>query len=183
MIQKNDYLDQFKKSLNHTEKEVATLRTGRASVQMLDDVVVEAYGSTMKLNEVGSVSAPDPTLLVITPWDKNLVGDIEKGVLAANLNLSPIVDGDKVKVPVPPLTKERRQEMVKILSQKTESGRVMLRSVRNDVKQMIEDQEGEAGVSEDDIKLGLKELDEVTKEYIGKIDQLAKDKEAELLSL
>lgn len=183
MIQKNDYLDQFKKALNHTEKEVATLRTGRASVQMLDDVVVEAYGSMMKLNEVGSVSAPDPTLLVISPWDKSLVADIEKGILAANLNLSPIVDGETVKVPVPPLTQERRQEMVKILHQKAESGRVMIRSVRSDVKQMIEDQEGEAGISEDDIKLSLKELDEVSKEYIGKIDQLAKDKEQELLSL
>jgi len=183
MIQKQDYLDQFKKALLHTEKEVATLRTGRASVQMLDDVRVEAYGSMMRLNEVASVSAPDPTLLVIAPWDKGVVAAIEKGVLAANLNLSPVVDGDKVKVPVPPLTQERRQEMVKILHQKVESGRVMIRSVRSDVKDMIEDQEGEAGVSEDDIKLGLKELDEVSKEYIEKIDQLAKDKEKELLSL
>ena len=183
MIQKNDYLDQFTKAINHTEKEVATLRTGRASVQMLDDVVLEAYGSMMKLNEVGSVSTPDPTLLVIVPWDKGLVGAIEKGVIAANLNLSPIVDGDTVKVPVPPLTKERRQEMVKILHQKIESGRVMIRSVRSDVKQMIEDQEGEAGISEDDIKLSLKELEDATKEYIGKIDKLAKDKEEELLSI
>ncbi|MCC6711496.1 MAG: ribosome recycling factor [Candidatus Pacebacteria bacterium] len=183
MIQKQDYLDQFKKALLHTEKEVATLRTGRASVQMLDDVRVEAYGSMMRLNEVASVSAPDPTLLVIAPWDKGVVAAIEKGVLAANLNLSPVVDGDKVKVPVPPLTQERRQEMVKILHQKVESGRVMIRSVRSDVKDMIEDQEGKAGVSEDDIKLGLKELDEVSKEYIEKIDQLAKDKEKELLSL
>ncbi len=183
MIQKNDYLAQFKKALIHTEKEVATLRTGRASVQMLDDVVVEAYGSVMRLNEVGSVSAPDPTLLVITPWDKSLVAAVEKGVLSANLNLSAIVDGDKVKVPVPPLTQERRQEMVKILHQKAESGRVMIRSVRSDVKQMIEDQEGEAGISEDDISLGLKELDEVNKEYIDKIDQLVRDKEKELLSL
>lgn len=183
MIQKNDYLDQFTKTLNHTEKEVATLRTGRASAQMLDDVVVEAYGSAMKIHEVGSINTPDPTLIVVTPWDKNLVADIEKGILAANLNLRPVVDGDAVKVPVPPLTQERRQEMVKILHQKVESGRVMVRSVRTDVKQMIEDQKGEAGISEDDIKISLKELDEVSKEYIGKIDQLAKDKEAELLSL
>jgi ribosome recycling factor len=183
MIQRNDYLDQFIKAINYTEKEVATLRTGRASVQMLDDVMVEAYGSAMKLNEVGSVSTPDPTLIVIAPWDKGLVGAIEKGVIAANLNLNPIVDGDTVKVPVPPLTQERRQEMVKILHQKVESGRVMIRSVRSDVKQMMEDQEGEAGISEDDVKLSLKDLEEVSKEYIGKIDKLAKDKEQELLSI
>lgn len=183
MIQKSDYLDQFQKAISHTEKEVSILRTGRASVQMLDDVRVEAYGSMMKLNEVASVNAPDPTLLVISPWDKGVVAAIEKGVLAANLNLNPIVDGDKVKVPVPPLTQERRQEMVKILHQKAESGRVMIRSVRGDVKDMIEDQEGEAGISEDDIKLSLKELDEVSKEYIEKIDQLVKGKEQELLSL
>jgi len=183
MIQKKDYLDQFQKALVHTEKEVATLRTGRASVQMLDDVRVEAYGSMMRLNEVASVSAPDPTLLVISPWDKGVVGAIEKGVLVANLNLSPVVDGDKVKVPVPPLTQERRQELVKILHQKAESGKVMIRSVRSEVRDMIEDQKGEAGISEDDIKFGLKELDDVSKEFIDKIDQLVKDKEKELLSL
>ncbi|NCN45840.1 MAG: ribosome recycling factor [Candidatus Pacebacteria bacterium CG10_big_fil_rev_8_21_14_0_10_36_11] len=183
MIQKKDYVQQFTQAINHTEKEVSTLRTGRASVQMLDDVMVEAYGSMMHLNEVGNISAPDPTLLVISPWDKSLVGPIEKGVLAANLNLAAIVDGATVKVPVPPLTQERRQEMVKILHQKAESGKVMLRSVRSDVKDMIESQEGEAGVSEDDTKLSLKELEEVTKEYIEKIDLLVKNKEKELLSL
>ncbi|MBT4124209.1 MAG: ribosome recycling factor [Candidatus Pacebacteria bacterium] len=183
MIQKNDYVQQFTKSLKHTEGEVATLRTGRATVQMLDDVTVEAYGSVMNLNEVGSVTAPDPTLLVISPWDKGLVGAVEKGVIAANLNLNPIVDGETVKVPVPPLTQERRQEMVKILHQKSESGRVMIRSVRSDVKQTIDSQKGEAGISEDDIELSLKELENLTKEYIEKIDLLVKDKEKELLSL
>lgn len=183
MIQKKDYLAQFSKAITHIEKEIAILRTGRASVQMLDDVNVEAYGSMMKLNEVASLSAPDSSLLVIAPWDKSLVGPIEKGVLAANLNLSPIVDGDKVKVPVPPLTLERRQEMVKILHQKAESGRVMVRSVRADVKSMIDDEKGEAGISEDQIALSLKELEDVTKEYMEKIDMVVKDKEKELLSL
>lgn len=115
MINKSDYQDQFDKVLDHVRHEMAGLRTGRATVQMLDDVVVEAYGSTMKINEVASLSAPDASLLVVSPWDKSLIADIEKGIQVANLNLNPVVDGEVIKVPVPPLTQERRQEMVKML--------------------------------------------------------------------
>ncbi|MFH2118529.1 MAG: ribosome recycling factor [Candidatus Paceibacterota bacterium] len=183
MINKSDYLVQFEKVFKHTQQEVANLRTGRASVQMLDEVMVEAYGSRLHLNEVASISVPDSGLLVVAPWDKGLVSEIEKGILAANLNLSPVVDGESVKVPVPSLTQERRQEMVKILHQKTENSRVMLRSVRADVKQQIEDQEGGAGISEDDIKLALSELDDTVKEYSTKIDELTKEKEKELTSI
>lgn len=183
MISKTDYLPQFNKALAHTRAEIASLRTGRASVQMLDDVTIEAYGSRMKLNEVASLSAPDASLLVVSPWDKSLVAAIEKGIQAANLNLNPVVDGQAVKVPVPPLTQERRQEMVKVLHQRAETGRVLIRTARADAKEMIEDQKGEAGVSEDDVEAALKELDVTTKEYIEKIDVLVKEKETELLSL
>jgi ribosome recycling factor len=183
MITQEDYLQRFKKVLAHTRQEVSALRTGRATVQMLDDVVVEAYGGRMKINEVGNISAPDAELLVVSPWDKSLISEIEKGIQQANLNLNPVVDGETIKVPVPSLTKERRQEMVKILHQRAESSRVMVRSVRTDVKQEIEEQQGEAGISEDDIQLTLKNLEETTKKYIDKIDALVKEKERELTSL
>lgn len=183
MITKTAYLPQFEKALEHTTREVATLRTGRASVQMLDDVMVEAYGAQMHLNEVGSLSAPDPSLLVISPWDKSLVGPIEKAIQMANLNLQAVVDGDTVKVPIPALTQERREEMIKTLHQKAETGRVMMRTVRGDVKQDIESQEGEAGVSEDDVKAALEELDQTTKDYMEKIDALIEKKEAELTKI
>jgi ribosome recycling factor len=183
MITRSAYQSQFEKALTHTQQEVASLRTGRASVTMLDDVLVDAYGTKMHLNEVGSLSAPDPSLLTVSPWDKSLVGAIEKAIQMANLNLNPVVDAETVKVPVPPLTQERREEMTKILHQKAESGRVMMRSVRGDVKQQIEAQKGEAGVSEDDLKLALTELENTTKEYIEKIDLLVKNKEAELMAI
>ncbi|OGJ37829.1 MAG: ribosome recycling factor [Candidatus Pacebacteria bacterium RIFOXYB1_FULL_39_46] len=182
MINKSDYLAQFEKVLKHVQQEVANLRTGRASIQMLDEVMVEAYGSRLHLNELASISVPDSSLLVVSPWDKGLIAEIEKGIQAANLNLSPVVDSDSIKVPVPSLTQERRQEMVKILHQKAENSRVMLRSVRAEIKQEIEDQEGGAGISEDDIKLSLSELEEVVKEYSTKIDELTKEKEKELTS-
>lgn len=183
MLTKNEYLAQFTKAFDHTSQEIAALRTGRASVQLLDEVMVEAYGTRMKLNEVASLSAPDASLLVVSPWDKSLIAAVEKAIQSANLNLSPVVDGEVVKVPVPALTQERRQELVKLLHQRAETGRVLVRSARGDIKQSIEDQEGGAGVSEDDIESALKELEEVTKEYIEKIDVLVQNKEKELLAL
>jgi ribosome recycling factor len=183
MISKADYLAHFDKVLAHTQQEMAALRTGRANVGMLDEVLVEAYGSKMHLNEIGSISAPDPTLLVISPWDKSLIAAVEKAIQAANLNLNPVVDGEVVKVPVPSLTQERREEMIKILHQKAESGRVMMRSTRADVRRQIEDTKGDAGISEDDIEAGFEELDKVVTDYISKIDELVKHKETELTTI
>ncbi|HEX9817785.1 MAG TPA: ribosome recycling factor [Patescibacteria group bacterium] len=183
MLNKSDYSAQFEKVLSHLEQEVSSLRTGRASIQMLDEVLVSAYGAKMHLHEIASISAPDVSLLVVSPWDKSLMAEVEKGIQTANLNLNPIVDGDQIKIPVPALTQERRQEMVKILHQKAESGRTVLRSVRTEIKKQIEDQEGEAGISEDDIKLALTELDETVKKYVEKLEKRVTDKKQELTSL
>lgn len=177
------FTDLADKAIIHVKKDLGTLRTGRASTQMLDPVRVEAYGGEMKLNELANVSAPDPNLLVIKPWDTSVLSSIEKAISKSGLNLNPVVDGDIIRIVVPPLTQERREEMVKLLHQKTESGRVMLRSIRSEVKQDIENQAGEANVSEDDIRADLKKLDESTQKKIEEIDQLAKDKEVELMTI
>lgn len=177
------YQTTFSKALDFVTKEVSQLRTGRASAQLLDGVVVDAYGSKMKIQELANVSVPDTNLLVVSPWDKTLLSDIEKAIIAAQINLNPIVDGEIIRIPVPALTQERRQEMVKLLQQKLESGRVMMRTIRSDVKKEIEAQKGEAGVSEDDIKQELEVLQEKTAEFIEKIDALGKAKEQELLSI
>lgn len=171
------------KAIVHVKNDLATLRTGRASAQMLDPVRVEAYGSEMKLNELANVSAPDPNLLIVKPWDTSVLDSIEKAISKSGLNLNPVVDGDIIRIIVPPLTQERRKEMVKLLHQKTESGRVMLRSIRSEVKQKIEKQAGEANVSEDDVRADLKKLDELTQQKIEEIDQLAKNKELELMTI
>lgn len=182
-IHKSSYLDKFEKTLSHAQAGFATLRTGRASAQLLDSVVVEAYGSRMAVHEVASVSTPDTQLLVVKPWDKSLLGAIEKAIQVAGLNLNPIVDGDIIRIPVPALTKERRQEMVKTLHQKEEEAKVMLRSVRSDLHKDINRQAGQAGISEDDIKNEVTELDSVVKDYTAKLEEMTKQKEQELLSI
>lgn len=178
-----DINTKFQKTLDHVLADVATLRTGKASVQILDPVMVEAYGGKMKINEVANVAAPDPTLLVITPWDKSLMGAIEKAVQISGLNLQPIIAGDIIRIPVPPLTEERRKEMVKLLQQKIESGKVMLRNVRSEAKREIEDLKGQAGVSEDDISREVEDLEKVFQGFIDKIDALAQAKEKDLMSI
>lgn len=182
-IHKASYLEKFEKTLTHAQDGFATLRTGRASAQLLDSVFVEAYGSKMALHEVASISAPDTQLLVVKPWDKNLFPAIEKAIQQAQLNLNPIIDGDIIRIAVPSLTQERRQEMVKILSQKEEEAKVMFRSVRAEIRKDIEKQEGEAGISEDDIKSEVAELDETVKEYITSLEEISKQKEKDLLNI
>ncbi len=168
------------KVTSHLQQELGKLRTGRASVSMLDDVIVEAYGSQMKIVEVASISAPDPTLIVISPWDKSLLTAIEKAIFASGLSLSPAVDSEVVRLPVPPLTQEKREEMVKIVYKKLEEAKIMLRNARQDARQTIEETEG---VSEDVTEQQLKELDAAQHESNTRLEALAKEKEAALLQI
>jgi ribosome recycling factor len=171
------------KALTHLQSDVATLRTGKATSQLLDPVVVEAYGTRMKLHEVATVSVSDATLITVTPWDKSLLGAVEKAIISSGLNLGAVVDGNSVRVPVPALTEERRKEMVKILQQKIEGGRVMLRNVRTDAKKDIEKLKGQPDVSEDDIAGYVQKLDELLKAALEKLDALSAAKQKELLTI
>jgi ribosome recycling factor len=171
------------KALDHVQEDIGTLRTGRASVQLLDSVVVPVYGSGMKVSEVAQISAPEPTLLVVKPWDQSIKEQIEKAIASAGLNLNPVVDGDIIRIMVPPLTEERRKEMIKLLHQKIETGRVMLRSIRTDIKGEVEDQKGTANVSEDDIHREVEQLNKLIQEYMDKLDSMATQKEKELLTV
>lgn len=168
------------KTVAHIQQELGKLRTGRASISMLDDVIVEAYGTQMKIAEVASISAPDPSLLVVSPWDKSLLSAIEKAIFVSGLSLSPAVDSEVVRLPVPPLTQEKREEMVKIVYKKLEEAKIMLRNARQDAKQEIENTEG---VSEDVTEQQLKALDTAQHEYNAKLEALAKEKEAALLQI
>jgi len=177
------FQEKFEKAMDHFAQDISSIRTGRASAQMLDNVSVEAYGGRMKIVEVASISVPDPTLIVISPWDKSLLGAIEKSIQAAQLNLSPIVDGSIVRLPVPSLTQERRQELVKLLHQKAEGARVLVRNVRIEIKKELEKQSEQPGVSEDDVEADLKNLEDMTKEYVEKIDSMTKSKQTELTTM
>lgn len=182
-ITSSDYQARFDTVTEHYAQDLSLIRTGRASAQMLDSVSVEAYGGRMRVAEVASVTVPDPTLIVISPWDKSLLSAIEKGIQVAGLNLNPIVDGQVIRLPVPSLTTERRQELVKLLQQKAESARVMVRTVRTEVKKEIEKQKGEPGVSEDHIEAELKELEDITKAMIEQVDAMTARKEKELMTI
>ncbi len=179
----SSFTTQTQKALEHLAQELGTLRTGRATTQLLDPVKVEAYGTRMKLNEVANVSAPDPNLLTVTPWDKSLIGEIEKAIASSGLNLNPVVDGTMIRIVVPALTTERRQEMVKILHQRIEAGKVMLRTIRTDIKKEIDRQKGTEGVSEDDVASDLKMLEDKFQEVLRQVDKMAAEKEADLLKI
>ncbi|MEI6690808.1 MAG: ribosome recycling factor [bacterium] len=170
-------------AIEAVKKDLSSIRTGRAKPSMVENVKVEAYGAYMELRELASITAPDTTLIVISPWDKSLINAIANGIRKADLNVNPIVDGETVKIAIASLTEERRQELVKMTHQKLETGRVMIRQVRAEIKEEIEKLEDESGVSEDDVKRWLSEMQKTVEEYMGKIDLLGKEKQIELLTL
>ena len=165
------------------KKDLATIRTGRAKPSLVEDVKVEAYGTLMTIKELATISAPDTTLIVIAPWDRGLVSAISSGIQKSGLNIQPIVDGDMVKISIPALTQDRREELVKLVHSKLESAKVMIRTVRTDIKNEIEAQEGEAGISEDSIKAWLESMQKTIEQYMVKVETLEKEKEKELLTL
>ena len=137
----------------------------------------------MTVKELATITAPDTTLIVIAPWDRGLVAAISAGIQKSGLNIQPIVDGDTVKISIPSLTQERRQELVKLVHQKLESAKVMIRQVRTEIKEAIEAQKGEAGISEDSIKAWLESMQKTVEQYMGKVEELEKEKEKELMTL
>lgn len=173
----------FEKTLVHLQHELGSLRTGKATPSLLDPVLVDAYGTKMRVNELANISVPDPNMLIVSPWDKSILSSLEKAIASASLNVNPVVDGDVIRIVIPSLTEERRKEMVKILRQKVEGGKVMLRTIRTDAKKEIEDQEGQEGVSEDDLAVEVEELDKLVKDYTTQLDDLAKKKEADLMTV
>ncbi len=170
-------------ALAAVRREFTTVRTGKASPSLLDTVRVEAYGSQMPLNQVANVSSPDQTLLVVQPYDKNLLEPIEKAIMTADLGLNPSNDGSLIRVPIPPLNEERRKEYVRLLHKMAEEGRISVRHARRDAKQEIERRMKEHEIGEDDAHRQLNQLEEMTKEQIGKIEELLEKKEKEVMQV
>lgn len=183
MFNFNQFTQIANRTLENIRTEVASLRTGAATPQLLDSVKVEAYGGIMRVTELAAITIADPTLLVVSPWDTSLLGAIEKGIQQANLNLNPVVDGKILRISVPPLTTETRQELIKTLHQRLEDGKVMVRTLRGETKKEIEAQKGAAGISEDNIKADLEKLENEIKKIIIQIDELGKNKETQLLKI
>lgn len=173
----------MQKAVEAVRHEFAALRTGRASPALLEQIRVDYYGVATPVTQVATVTVPEPRLLVIHPWDKKIVKDVEKAILKSELGLVPSSDGVNVRVPIPPLTEERRKELVKIARKHAEDGRVAVRNVRRDAKEMIEQLEEDGDVSEDEAKRGLDELQKLTDKMIAEIDALLAAKDKEIMEL
>ncbi len=171
------------KAVEDFRKEMAATRTGRASVHMLDGVTVDAYGSQMPLNQLANVSAPEPQLITVQPWDVSLIGSVEKAIRSADLGLNPINDGKLVRVPVPALTEERRKDMVKHLHKVLEEHRTAVRNIRRDGNDMIKKSLKDKKITEDEERGALEQIQKLTDDEIKKMEDLAKGKEKEVLSL
>jgi ribosome recycling factor len=171
------------KAVEDFRKEMAATRTGRASVHMLDGVTVDAYGSQMPLNQLANVSAPEPQLITVQAWDVSLIGAVEKAIRSADLGLNPMNDGKLIRVPVPALTEERRKEMVKHLNKVLEEHRTAVRNIRRDGNDLIKKALKDKKITEDEERGALEQIQKLTDDEIKKMEELAKGKEKEVLSV
>jgi ribosome recycling factor len=178
-----DARQRMDKTIEAFRSEITKIRTGKATTALLDGIRVDYYGTPSPLNQVGSVSVLDVHTISITPWDKTMVPIIDKAILSADLGLNPISDGTNIKVPIPPLTEERRKELVKLVKKFGEESKVALRNVRRDANDHLKKMEKEKKLTEDELKEAEKETQKLTDEHIGKIDELIKHKEKEIMEV
>ena len=169
--------------LEHVRREFSGVRTGRASVTILDTVRVEAYGSHMPLNQVASLSIPEPTMIVAQPFDPSLMGAIEKAIRSSNLGLNPTNDGKVVRIPVPALTEERRKELTKVVHKEAEAARIAVRNVRREANEHLKKLLKDKQCSEDDERHALVDLQKLTDRFIADIDKVMQAKEADLMAI
>lgn len=174
---------QMEKALEALRREFTSVRTGKASPALLEMVRVDAYGSKMPINQVATVSAPEPRMLLVQPWDKSLMGEIEKAIRSAELGLNPANDGNIIRVPVPALNEERRKEMVRVLHKLAEEGRIAVRHARQEANKEIKRLQGEHTISEDDARREMERIQKLTDEHIAKVEHLLKTKEEEVMEV
>ncbi len=175
--------DKMDGAVDAVRREFNTVRTGKATPTLLDTVKVAAYGSTVPLNQISNVSAPEPNLLLVQPYDENIADDIKRSIEQADMGLNPSVDRGMVRVPVPPLSEERRKEMVKVLHRMAEEGRIAVRQVRQDTKNRLQEMERDGEISEDQYHRWLDDLQELTDDHVGTIDELLDRKEEEVMEV
>jgi ribosome recycling factor len=173
----------MEEALDAIRREFATVRTGKATPALLDTVRVDAYGSKLPLNQVATVNTPEHTLIVVQPFDKSLIGDIERAIMTADLGLNPANDGNVIRVPIPPLNEERRKEYVKVLHKMAEEGRVSIRHARRIVREELHARVKEHEIGEDEGRRREEALEKLTQEYTDHVDELLKKKEEEVMAI
>jgi ribosome recycling factor len=173
----------MERSIEAFRKELGKVRTGRASFSLLDGVKVDYYGTPTPLQQVGTLSVPESRLITVTPWDTKMIGPIEKAIQGSGLGLNPSSDGKTVRIPIPPLTEERRRELAKVVRKMAEDARVAVRNVRREAIEKLKDQEKKKEISEDVVKRGQERIQKETDAHVKKIDEILKSKEQEILEV
>ena len=173
----------MKKAYENTKKDFNTVRTGRARPSLVENIMVDYYGTQTPINQLANISAPEARQLIIEPFDKNVIENVEKAIMKANLGLTPNNDGNLIRINIPQLTEERRKELVKVVHEKAENGRIAIRNIRREANDELEIMEEEGEISEDNYHRGLDNVQELTDDYIAKIDNLLEKKENEIMEV
>lgn len=175
--------DKMEKAIGVTKANLAKIRTGKASPNLLDSVRVNYYGSATPLSQVATINVPEPRLIVIQPWEKKLISDIEKAIQKADLGFNPTNDGTIIRIPIPPLSEERRKELVKVANKNAEEMRVAVRNIRREGNDDLKKAQKDSKITEDDLRRGQKNIEDLTKKYIQKIDDLLAQKEKDIMAV
>ena len=173
----------MQKATDGLAKELATLRAGRATPALLDHIMVDYQGTTIPLRQLATISIPEANLMIIQPWDRTSLRDIERAILTANIGLNPANDGNLIRVVIPPLSEERRKELVKFVSKKVEERRIAIRNIRRDGIERLREMEKSKEISEDELKNNTKKIDQLTETCVGKVSELGQHKEKEILEV
>jgi ribosome recycling factor len=179
----NEAEDGMKKAVDSFKRDLLKIRTGRANASMLDGIKVDYYGTPTPVNQVATVQVVDARLITVKPWEKNMIAVIDKAIRASDLGINPVPDNELVRLPVPPLTQERRRDLAKSVGKQTEEARVAVRSARRDAMEMIKEAEKDKEISEDERKKGEKSIQDLTDKYIAMVEDIAKAKEKEIMEL
>jgi ribosome recycling factor len=178
-----DTEDGMKKAVDSFKRDLQKIRTGRANAAMLDGIKVDYYGTPTPVNQVSTVQVVDARLITVKPWEKAMLPVIDKAIRASDLGINPVSDSELVRVPIPPLTQERRRDLAKTVSKQTEEARVAVRSARRDAMDLVKDAEKDKQITEDERKNGEKKIQDLTDKYISMLDEVAKAKEKEIMEL
>jgi ribosome recycling factor len=179
----NDAEEGMKKAVDSFKRDLQKIRTGRANASMLDGIKVDYYGTPTPLNQVATVQVVDARLITVKPWEKNMIAVIDKTIRASDLGINPVADSELVRLPIPPLTQDRRKDLAKTVGKQTEEARVAVRSARRDAMDMIKDAEKDKQITEDERKKGEASIQVLTDKYIGALEDIAKAKEKEIMEL
>lgn len=175
--------DKMEKAVKATKEDFNTVRTGRARPSLVENIMVDYYGSQTPIQQMAKVVAPEARTIVIEPWDKSAIAEVERAILKANLGLTPNNDGSVIRINIPQLTEERRKELAKVVRDKSEKGKIAIRSIRHEANDELKKLESDSQISEDDYHRGLEKIQELTDEYTKKIDLILADKEEEIMEV